>query len=78
MKSPLALLLVLPLMTLMGCAQTTGFVETKPKPAPILVGPSKQEICSQWKGVGWSSKDTDQTIRDVKANNARQQAWCKQ
>jgi hypothetical protein len=42
-----------------------------------MIGPTKQEICSQWKGVGWSKKDTDETIREVKANNARQQAWCK-
>jgi hypothetical protein len=74
MKLPL--LLVLPLMTLMGCAQTTGFVETKPKPAPLLVGPSKSEVCSKWKGVGWSSKDTDQTIRDVKASNKTRAEFC--
>jgi hypothetical protein len=59
---------------LTGCASMTGIVETKP--TPLLMGPSKQEICSQWKGVGWSSKDTDQTIREVKANNARRKGYC--
>jgi len=58
-----------------GCASMTATVETS---SPVrVVGHSKEEVCSNWKGVGWSSKDTDQTIREVKGNNARHQAWCK-
>jgi len=33
--------------------------------------------CTVWTGVSWSPKDTDETIRGVKENNARRQAYCK-
>ena len=67
-----------------GCARMTATVETK-APAPVVeakalapvVGNSKSEVCAEWKGIGWSRKDTDKTIREVKENNARHQAWCK-
>ena len=51
-------------MTLLavGCATTTASVGTE---------------CSVWKPITWSVKDTDQTIAEVKTNNARQKAWCK-
>jgi hypothetical protein len=53
----------------------TATVETK---SPVkIVDYSKAEACANWKGVGWSKKDTDETIREVKANNARRLAWCK-
>lgn len=33
-------------------------------------------ICSAWQPVTWSSRDTPETIRDVKANNAGRDAFC--
>jgi len=33
--------------------------------------------CLVWKPISWSSKDTPQTITEVKTNNARQAAWCR-
>lgn len=33
--------------------------------------------CSVWKDISWSKKDTDQTITEIKVNNARREAWCK-
>jgi len=67
-----------------GCARMTAIVETK-APAPVVetkalapvVDNSKSEVCSKWKGIGWSRKDTDKTIREVKENNVQQRAWCK-
>ena len=32
--------------------------------------------CDQWRAVSWSQKDTQDTIADVKGNNARRGAWC--
>jgi hypothetical protein len=32
--------------------------------------------CSVWKNISWSKKDTDQTIKEIKVNNARRDAWC--
>lgn len=68
------LLLPLVLMTT-GCASMTATVETS---SPVqVVGHSKAEVCSAWKSIGWSKKDTDETIREVKDNNSRHQVWCK-
>lgn len=57
------LLLVVLSIPLAGCV-TTG------------TGGSDPAVCAQWRGVSWSSKDTPQTIADVKGNNARRAAWC--
>lgn len=32
--------------------------------------------CAVWRPVTWSSRDTPETIAEVKANNARRKAWC--
>jgi hypothetical protein len=32
--------------------------------------------CAVWKDISWSKKDTDQTITEIKVNNARRDAWC--
>jgi len=37
---------------------------------------SVSSTCAVWIGIGWSPKDTDQTIHDVKENNARREAYC--
>lgn len=55
------LLVALPMLSA-GC-QTTGSGET--------------EVCSVWRPVTWSQKDTPETIDGVKGNNARRNAWCK-
>ena len=44
-----------------SCSRTTATVGTE---------------CLVWKPVSWSSKDTPQTIEEVKLNNARRTAWC--
>ena len=33
-------------------------------------------VCSVWRDVSWSSKDTTATIIEVKQNNARREGWC--
>jgi hypothetical protein len=38
---------------------------------------SANSACTVWRGISWSPKDTDETIRGVKENNARHQAYCK-
>jgi outer membrane biogenesis lipoprotein LolB len=54
----------LSLLLLTGCATTTGTVETN------------SAVCSVWRPVTWSTKDTDQTIREVKVSNARRKGYC--
>lgn len=44
-----------------NCSRTTGIVGTE---------------CVAWQPISWSSKDTSQTITEVKLNNARRAAWC--
>jgi outer membrane biogenesis lipoprotein LolB len=52
-------------LLLTGCATTTATVATN------------AAACDVWKPVSWSVRDTDQTIREAKVNNARRTAWCK-
>lgn len=58
---PMMLTLVALPILLAGC-QTTGSGATS--------------VCSQWRSITWSSRDTPQTIDGVKGNNARRGAWC--
>jgi hypothetical protein len=51
---------------LTGCANPIKIFETKEPP-----------VCSVWRDVSFSKKDTDQTITEIKVNNARREAWCK-
>lgn len=60
--SLLTLLLILP-----GCATTTGSVATD-----ALAG----SPCSAFEPIRWSTKDTDETIRQVKGHNAAWKAVC--
>jgi hypothetical protein len=61
MRYALAILLTFPLA---GCASlTSSNVTTK-------------SACTVWRDVSWSVKDTDQTIREIKVNNARREGWC--
>ncbi len=58
---PTMSILAVSLTLLAGC-QTTGSGVT--------------EVCTVWKPVLWSSRDTPETIDGVKGNNARRGAWC--
>lgn len=58
-------LVILSSFLLTGCATLTG---TKGTDAAV---------CDVWRDVSWSKKDTDQTITEVKVNNARREGWCK-
>jgi hypothetical protein len=58
------LLVMLPLLILNGCSKMMD------------IGGSKPAACSVWRDVSWSSKDTRQTIVEVKVNNARRQGYC--
>jgi hypothetical protein len=62
-KTPFALGM-LSMLVLTGCATTTATVGTN------------RAACAVWAPVSWSAKDTDQTIREAKINNARRAAWC--
>jgi len=35
------------------------------------------KVCSVWTGISWADEDTDETILDVKMNNAKRDAFCK-
>jgi hypothetical protein len=50
---------------LSGCAKTTA-----------IVGTSSLRTCDVWRTISWSKKDTDQTIVEVKQNNAGRAAYC--
>jgi hypothetical protein len=59
------LLLVMPLLlVLTGCSKMMGIGATDPA------------ACTVWRDVSWSSKDTPQTITEVKVNNARREGFC--
>jgi hypothetical protein len=53
--------LILPLM---GCSSLMATKETD------------VAVCTVWRDVSWSSKDTTGTIIEVKQNNARREGWC--
>lgn len=57
---------VITCVALTGCVHQSATVETNGL------------VCSAWTPVTWSKKDTDRTIEEVKQNNARQKAWCKE
>jgi hypothetical protein len=61
MRYVLATLLMFPLT---GCVTLTGTTETN------------TSACAVWRDISWSKKDTDQTITEVKINNARRDGFC--
>lgn len=56
-------LVIVSTLLLTACAQTTATGVTS--------------ACSVWKGIRWDVADTDETIVQVKVNNARRDAFCK-
>jgi len=50
-------------LTLASCATTTATSGNK-------------AVCSVWQPVTWAGADTDETIRQAKANNAARDNYC--
>ena len=44
--------------------------------SPMLTVATNESVCTVWKNVSWSEKDTTGTIIEVKQNNARREGWC--
>ena len=44
--------------------------------SPTLTVATNESVCTVWKDVSWSEKDTTGTIIEVKQNNARREGWC--
>lgn len=61
-----ARLLIGATLILAGCVTTTGSVATDPTTA----------ICASFRPITWSSRDTDETIKQVKAHNSVYLAIC--
>ena len=57
-------LVILSILPLTACSSLTATKETN------------LAVCSVWRDVSWSSKDTTGTIIEVKQNNARREGWC--
>lgn len=58
-------------LLLTGCAMTMDTAGTEPPPE----GARPLAVCGSWLPISWSSRDTDQTIREAKANNRARTAW---
>lgn len=56
---------MLSMSVLTGCASLTSLSGTN------------TAACAVWQPISWSKKDTDQTITEVKINNARREGFCK-
>lgn len=62
---------LLPLTLVMtSCAMMTGSVETSP------ATPTFARFCKTYEPILWSTQDTDETIRQVKRENAKWKAIC--
>jgi len=61
MRQMLALLLVSAVTLMMGCSNPMATSGTE---------------CAVWIPITWSSRDTPETIKQIKASNARRKAWC--
>jgi len=56
-------------LTTTSCAWMTGSVETS-APPPVA------RFCETYEPILWSTQDTDETIRQVKRENAKWKAIC--
>ena len=56
---------------LTSCA-TMGSGETERALSPAAIA----RICDSWPNVTWSTRDTPETIKEAKANNAARRAFC--
>lgn len=57
------------MLLLASCVTTTGTGVTD-----MLV--SRAGMCRDWRAISWSVDDTDQTILEVKQNNAAREERC--
>ncbi len=60
---------LLSLLSLSACGTTTDSAATKPP--PVI-----DSFCAVAKPIGWSARDTDETILEVKSHNAVWKARC--
>lgn len=61
----LALMPIALTLILSGCVTTTD------------TAARVKAACAAWQPVTWSASDSDQTIREAKANNAAWKAYCR-
>jgi len=55
----------------------SGFAEAEnPAPQQIESRTTQPLVCQAWLPISWSSDDTDQTILEVKLNNAAHACAC--
>lgn len=71
MQNKLIALCTIALVIPLASCKTTGIGGTENSPCVAEAGKEPA-----WRAIGWSSKDTKETITEVKANNARRAAWC--
>lgn len=55
---------------LAACSQTSGTLTVATEAAVA------SDVCRVWQSVTWSSRDTDRTQLEVRANNAARDAYC--
>lgn len=65
-----ASMLLLAMLTLPACGHLTGSGGTEPMRGA-------ETFCANAKPITWSSRDTDETIREVKSHNATGVALCR-
>ena len=63
--------LVKPLVLVIGLSAISGCAILIPTSVTV------RATCSIWQGISWEDSDTDQTISEIKINNARRDAFCK-
>lgn len=69
----LGLLLMNATLILSACVTMTGTDETK----QVIHDAALAVACKSFVPISWSTKDTDQTIREVKAHNGVWDTLCK-
>jgi len=71
-ESAFALPLLLAMMCLLVACQSTPRTNTAAADAAVTSG-----VCSAWQPVTYSSRDTPDSILQIRANNAARDAYCK-
>ena len=72
MRASIAITLIAPMLG--SCANPTAFAAIDPPP-PVGTGP-RRLACGLFQPIVWSARDTDETIRAVKAHNAAYLVAC--
>lgn len=63
-------------LILANCVTTTGTAGTEAVTEGVPVEAADPlAVCTVWLPIGWSTRDTDETIADVKANNRANAGW---